>query len=207
MGKAQVMTVANLEDWFHQSISGALERRHVEAQPQTEHYMVHLATGFARSEKLSEAANEHGRGLKPLASLLADAFECASLEERQQGLRRLGDVALFVAGFFSDYLNHRPVDADYYSHMGGSAYGMLAELPPRSLRDAALAEVFTELAQKFGEFVDVLNEVAQQARVFDERDLLRLYELWVRTGSRRAADKLRELGVQPALSAHTRFTH
>ena len=99
------------------------------------------------------------------------------------------------------------MDVDYYSRMGGTAYGVLAGLPARSLRNTALIAVFKELAEKFVDFVDVLNEVAQQARVFDQQDILRLYELWVRTGSRRAADKLRELGVQPAAAAHTRFTH
>lgn len=206
MQHTRVMTVSNLEDWFRQSIHCALGERRVEAQPHTEHYMVRLVTGFARAENLYEY-RDNSYGLKPLARLLAEAFDSPSLEERQQGLRRLGDVALFMAGFFADYLNHRPAAVDYYSRMGGSAYGMLAELPARSLREATLAEVFTELAQKFGDFVDVLNEVAQQARVTDERDLLRLYELWVRTGSRRAADKLRALGIQPAAGARTDFTH
>jgi hypothetical protein len=207
MSNTQVIAVENLEDWFRQSIGGALQRRQVSAQPHTAHYMVRLVTAFARTDKLYETVGEGSRGLKPLACLLAEAFEAVSIEKRQQMLQRLGDLALFVAGFFSDYLNYRPVDVDYYSRLGGTAYGMLAELPARSQRDAILTEVFAELARKFTEFVDVLNELAQQARTFGQRDLLRLYELWLRTGSRRMADKLRELGVHPAAGARTRFIH
>ncbi len=203
----EVIPISNLEDWFRKSIAGALTHRGVEAEIHTEHYMVRLATHFARAENLYEYTEQGGAGLKPLALMLADAFEHSSGEERQHTLQRLGDVALFIAGFFADSLNHKAVDVDYYSRMGGTAYGVLAGLPARSLRDAALIAVFEELAEKFVDFVDVLNEVAQQARVFDQQDILRLYELWVRTGSRRAADKLRELGVQPAAAAHTRFTH
>lgn len=206
MSSRQVLAVENLEDWFRQSISGALERRRVAAEAHTEQYMVRLATGFARSENLYEYSRGE-YGLKPLAGMLAEALECSSAEARHQILRRLGDVALFIAGFFADSLSHRAVDVDYYSRMGEAAYGTLAELPAVSRREAALSAVFVELAHKFGEFVDVLNEVAQQARVFGEQDLLRLYELWLRTGSRRAADKLRELGVQPAAGVRSRFAH
>jgi hypothetical protein len=202
-----VVTVSNLQDWFRQSIGSALQKRHVAAEPHTEHYMVRLATDFARSENLYEPCPEGGFGLKPLARMLADAFETQSPDLQQHSLQRLGDVALFIAGFFADSLSHKSVDVDYYSRMGEAAYEMLADMPARSLRTAALSAVFQELAQKFGEYVDVFNEVAQQARTCDQRDIFRLYELWVRTGSRRAADKLRELGVQPAEGARTRFTH
>jgi hypothetical protein len=202
-----VVAVSNLEDWFRQSIGDALQKRHVVAETHTERYMVRLATDFARSENLYEYTRDGGYGLKPLARMLCEAFEASSAEVRQQTLQRLGDVALFIAGFFADSLSHKSVDVDYYNHMGEAAYSTLAELPARSLREMALNAVFVELARKFGEFVDVLNEVAQQAQVTAEADIFRLYELWVRTGSRRAADKLRALGVQPAESTRVRFTH
>ncbi|MDE2234256.1 MAG: hypothetical protein KGL13_01375 [Gammaproteobacteria bacterium] len=202
-----VVAVSSLEDWFRQSIGGALEKRHVAAEAHTEHYMVRLATDFARSENLYEYTHNGGYGLRPLARMLTDAFEASSLELRQQILQRLGDVALFIAGFFADSLSHKSVDVDYYSRMGEAAYGSLAEMPARTLRENALNAVFIELARKFSEFVDVLNEVAQQAKVSGEQDIFRLYELWVRTGSRRAADKLRELGVQPSESVRVRYMH
>ena len=202
-----VVAVSSLEDWFRQSIGGALEKRHVAAEAHTEHYMVRLATDFARSENLYEYTHNRGYGLKPLARMLTDAFEASTAELRQQTLRRLGDVALFIAGFFADSLRHKSVDMDYYSRMGEAAYGSLAEMPARTLRENALNAVFIELARKFSEFVDVLNEVAQQTKVSGEQDIFRLYELWVRTGSRRAADKLRELGVQPAESIRVRYMH
>jgi hypothetical protein len=206
MGDA-VVTVCNLEDWFRQSIGGALEKRHVVAEAHTERYMVRLATGFARSENLYEYSKDGSYGLKPLARMLTEALEASTAEIREHALQRLGDVALFIAGFFADSLSNKSVDVDYYSHMGEAAYSTLAELPTRSLRGAALNAVFVELARKFGEFVDVLNEVAQQAQVTAERDIFRLYELWVRTGSRRAADKLKELGVHPSENARVRFAH
>ena len=204
---AQVVAVESLEAWFRESLSGALVSQKVAAEQPTEHYMVRLLTGFARAENLYEHAQGSGYCLKPLAQMLATSLEAPSPEERHQALRRMGDVSLFIAGFFADSLSRKSVDVDYYSRMGESAYGTLSMLPPPSPRSAALAEVFGELAKKFTAFVDVLNEIAQQAKVFDERDVLRLYDVWLRTGSRRAAEKLRGLGLQPVLAAHTSFVH
>jgi hypothetical protein len=45
------------------------------------------------------------------------------------------------------------------------------------------------------------------AHTHTDRDILRLYEIWLKTGSRRAQALLRKLGVEPALAAHTSFRH
>ena len=37
------------------------------------------------------------------------------------------------------------------------------------------------------------------ARENSDEDVLRLYEIWIRTGSARAARRLRKLGVEPSL--------
>lgn len=202
---AAVLPVESLEAWFRQSLSGALASQKVAAAQPTEHYMVHLLTVFARAENFYDRAQ--GCEPQPLAQMLAAALDSRSPEERHQLLRRLGDVSLFIAGFFSESFARKAVDVDYYSRMGETAYGTLSMLPPLHARGAALAEVFDELARKFRGFVDALNEIAQQARVFDQRDVLRLYEIWLRTGSRRAAGKLRDLGLQPALAARSGYLH
>lgn len=203
----QVLAVESLEAWFHSSLTGALASQKVEAAVPTEHYMVRLLTAFSRSENLYEQVHGGRYGLRPLAQMLGAALESRSLDERHQLLRRLGDVSLFIAGFFAESLGHKAVDLDYYSRMGETAYGTLSTLPAPNRRTDALTDVFGELAAKFTGFVDVLNEIAQQAKVFDERDVLRLYEVWLRTGSPRAAGKLRNLGVQPATAAHSAFSH
>jgi hypothetical protein len=45
------------------------------------------------------------------------------------------------------------------------------------------------------------------AHTHSDRDILRLYEIWMKTGSRRAQTLLRKLGVEPALAARTPFRH
>src|SRR5690606_9453186 len=187
---------ANLEDYFRMSLARATEARAVAAGEATQHYLVHVLVGFSRAENLFEYADD-GYRLKPLAIMFADALDARPGPERNVQLRRLGDVALFIAGFFSDSLARRAVDVDYYSRMGEAAYSTL-QLAPASRRDELLADVYGELAEKFLQFVDAFADIAQEARAFDERDILRLYDIWVKTGSERAAEILQKLGIEPS---------
>jgi hypothetical protein len=134
--------------------------------------------------------------MPPLVHMLADAVEAETERDRDRRLQRLGDVALFMAGFFPDFFARKPVDADYYIRMGGAAYGTLAERVRPSPGTDAFGDVFAELACKFAAFVDVIGEIADLGRRYTSRDILRLYELWLATGSRRARTRLAELGVR-----------
>jgi hypothetical protein len=59
--------------------------------------------------------------------------------------------------------------------------------------------VFSELAGRFREFADVLAEVSEATRLSTPASVLRLYERWLQTGSRRAAVLLARAGLSPAL--------
>lgn len=191
-----VLAVTNLREFFHESMQTALRKQHVDIDDHTEHYVVNVLTMFARSEELYESTPE-GVRLKPLAHMLAEAAEARTPQLRDDALRRLGDVSLFMAGFFAQSFARKLVDIDYHIAMGGGAYGTLAENLRGSMRGQAFAAVFLELAQKFQRVVDVLNDVADMAYTHSDKDILRLYEVWLKTGSPRAYSILRKLGVAP----------
>ncbi|MGB5246428.1 MAG: hypothetical protein WBN34_07755 [Woeseia sp.] len=191
-----VVPVVDLRDYFRESVSAAIENQRVQVDEHATHYVVNLLTLFSRSEELYEDSGEV-YGLKPLAMMLLDATEAATPVERSASLQRLGDVALFIAGFFADGLAHRLVDLDYYIRMGGTAYGSLSDEIRGTTRGRALAHVYNELACKFPVVVDVLNEVRDGARQNSDVDILRTYEIWLKTGSERAAALLRANGVTP----------
>lgn len=201
-----VVQVHNLRDYFRESIDTVIDNQGVDVDPHAAHYVVNLLTLFARSEDLYE---DHGEayGLKPLALMMADAAAASSAVERTFSLQRIGDVALFIAGFFADGLAHKLVDLDYYIHMGGTAYGSLSDEIRGTARGRALADVYRELARKFQIVVDVLNEVRDTTRRSSDIDLLRTYEVWLRTGSKRAAGLLRKNGVVPMPNAVSRNSH
>ena len=195
-----LLTVPDIREFFREALSTALEQQHLQVKDHTEHYVVNMLAMFARSDALFEPGPDGAR-LKPLAMLLAEAVETQDDERRFRTLQRLGDVALFVSGFLANGFPRRLVDIDYHIAMGGRAYGALAQTPQRGPR-RALAAVFAELEDKFQPLVDALNDISECAVTRTQRDVLRLYELWHKTGSRRAHRLLMGLGIQP-LSAGT----
>ncbi len=193
---AGVLAVASLREYFHDALHGALAHQHVAVEDQTEQYVVNMLTLFARSEYLFEQSAD-GVRLKPLVQMLSEALEAPTALERERGLQRLGDVSLFIAGFFAHSFARKLVDIDYHIAMGGRAYGTLADGLVRGHR-RVLGRVFAELAAKFLPLTDALGEISDAARRYTQADVLRLYELWLKTGSPRARGLLRKLGIEAA---------
>lgn len=185
---------SDLRRYFQESVSQALGNQNIKAEDGTIIYLANLLTVFTRSENLFEFTR-HGLTLRPLALHYEEAVNAASPHARNIALQRLGDIALFISGIFSQSLSRKPVDIDYYINMGGSAYAYLADIRDRRLNDKALGEIFAELAQKFVDFMDVLNEVCEKTHANSHKDLLRLYEVWSRTGSKRIEKQLRQYGM------------
>jgi hypothetical protein len=204
-----IQTVASLKEFFRDALHDALSHQRVAVEDHTEHYVVNLLTLFADADALFERDPQNAEPrsrLKPLVVMLAEAMEAPSHEARFRGLQRLGDVSLFIAGFFSAGFARKLVDIDYHIAMGGRAYGTLAD-NCGSARGRTLRQVFAELATKFTPMVDALNEISESSYQHSDRDRLRLYELWVKTGSERSRTLLRKLGIEPAPAARSVLAH
>src|SRR3954467_6723578 len=170
-----IQPVARLKEFFRDALHDALTHQHVAVEDQTEHYVVNLLTLFSDADALYERDSAEPRSrLKPLAMMLGEALEAPTHEARFRGLQRLGDVSLFIAGFFSAGFARKLVDIDYHIAMGGHAYGTLAESCPPA-RARTLRQVFAELATKFVPVVDALNEISAAGYQYSDRDRLRLY--------------------------------
>lgn len=192
----RVAPVNNLTEFFRDALGDALAHQQTSLDEHTAHYVVSLLALYSRTE-VSHGDLRSGQRWVSLADLLAQANDARSALEREALLQRLGDVSLFVAGFFAHGFERRLVDVDYHIAMGGRAYGALAAAPISGPR-RALCGVFGELARKFQLVVDAIGEISDTARVWSQEDVLRLYELWLKTGSRRAQGLLQQLGVAPA---------
>lgn len=182
-------------EYFKELVEAALARQRLQAAELTSFYVVNLLTTFIHLDRALRASFEQ----EPLALQLSRALEIGGAS-RRHALRSLGDVSLFVAGFFADSLNRKLVDVDYYATLGGYAYESLSRF-----ESDTFAPVFAELAGSFLAFVDVLGEVSERCAMTTNTDLLRLYEKWLRTGSRRNGQLLVERGIVPNASIGTRF--
>ena len=177
-------------EFFREQVAKAMEHQKVETSAFVQHYVVDLLGRCVRADALP--ANEPGHDAMPLALLYLRALQAAS-HERARRLREMGDTALFLSGFFGDALVERIGDLRYYRRLGGDAYARLGRE-----RSWLGSDVFSELAARFQELADVLSEVAEASRLNSSRSVLRLYERWAQTGSRRAARLLEEHGITPA---------
>lgn len=183
-------------EYFKDLVESALTRQHLRANELTSYYLVDLLCRFMRPDRRIPFYDDTS---EPLALRLRRALESGGMEQRAR-LRNLGDFSLFTSGFFSDSLNRRSVDVDYYVSMGEYAYGSL------SRRDTdALGQVFTELARKFVAYMDVLADISERTGATGSADVLRLYERWLRTGSARDGQRLADRGLVPNTSLGTKF--
>ena len=136
-------------EYFKELVEGALAHQRIAAGELTSFYVVNLLTGF-----LQRPAEEDET---PLAFRLAEALDAAGMRQRAN-LKQIGDLSLFISGFFADSLNRKLVDVDYYVSIGGTAYTALSRYETDTF-----SPVFAELADNFVRFVDVLSEVSERA--------------------------------------------
>lgn len=181
----RLQLVLQPQAFFHELVTEAMGSQKLTVRPETEFYVVNLLNQFMLADNLS---------VEPLALLLKAALEESNPLRRSEQLRRVGDLSLYVAGYFQDSLSRKLVDVDYYIEMGGSAYVQVAaQVEERSLR-----ATYDELAAKFPRFVDVLAQISEKTQApRSQKDLLRLYDVWVKTKSERAAKQLQEAGILP----------
>lgn len=192
---SEIVEAANIESFFHESVASSVSSQNVDVCDETIVYVTRLLSRYARSEQLFEH-DEDGVQMKPLAVLYCNAASAQDDKLRRDYLKKLGDLALFVSGWFARNLERRRVGVSYYVQMGESAYDWLSECgDDGSVRGRVFARIFEDLAGHFSELRNVISEIHMSVDVRSDSDLLSLYELWLESGSARAADRLRSEGV------------
>lgn len=185
---AQHIHTESTTELFQELVSAAIDHQNLESSQRSISYLVHVLDAFVCLE-----GNEAGFETSwetPVAQLFLEAFHSHGMEQFSR-LKLSGDLALFTAGFFSDQLQTKAVDVDYYCRLGGSAYACAAD----SCRSPETADLFAELSRDFVDFVDVLTEVSEACALTNPGDEARLLELWSLTHSRHRRDLLRQRGI------------
>lgn len=191
--KKLVEEVPNLQLYFHELVSDAIQHQHLKPDEHVSFYLVNLLSHFTKSENIQR--REDGEEM-PLAILFCQA-QHESPEVKTRLLKYLGDFSLLISGFFQDSLTRKIVDVDYYISMGGAAYSQLSTPGLYRKQQALFSQIFTELSDHFVKWVDVISEVSEASHINSHQNLLRLYEKWIRTGSDRLKDLLSQKGVIP----------
>lgn len=196
MSRGDLSRAENLFDFFHAHVDAAVQDQRASVSEEGVFYLTNLLVqkGHTDGEDAAETLVE--------LRLRAQTTDRACAIE---SYRELGDRALYLSGFFRQSLHRGLMGMEYYLHMGAAAYDRLSRLldfgRPSQEGHKDLSGIYLELAEHFEVCSDVLSEVKQDVRAEqaspNDRDVLRLYEIWLATGSPSVARRLRSLGVSP----------
>lgn len=186
-----IITHQTLDGFFDELMKDALAKERLVLSESTASYLLRLMADFGQPEALFGGCKPEEPGTPALVWLYERAVT-AGPKEQFHHYRQLGDVSLFVSGFFSQHLERSLVDADYYARMGCSAYDRAA-----SLATGAFHEVFEQLAATFDRVVDVLTRIAEQTTLPVPQDVMSLYQRWSRSGGEDLSRRLARAGAFP----------
>ena len=176
--------------FFAELLAGAIQKAQLKPSPMAIAYLVEL---------LDERVLENPDGLEG-EQALAEALLAAQRNhgvDRIRRMRGLGDHALFVSGFLADSLLGSAVDASYYRQIGCSAYGDVVSGLRGCGESGAWTRLYRELAECFGDFVEILAEVGDRTRPGRPKNWLGVYDRYLRTGSARDRELLLRAGYLP----------
>lgn len=181
-----MISVARPKEVFNELVKSAIDHQHLNVSAGSQDYISGLLESYITTERLVEG---------PLAITYLKAFE-QGREAQVAALKQLADFSLFFSGFFADNLTRKILDSDYYVLIGRSSYRYLSTTQVGANRQI-LKVLYAELAIKFTAFTSILSEISERAHLTSSRDVLRVYDRWLRTKSRHAERVLRELGIEP----------
>lgn len=184
--------IVSPNEYFVHLVKEALNQRRIDTYPQVESYLVNLLKHFLETKNLFDAEYDEQGNKQP--QTLAELYLQASNSElplKIELLKKLADRSLYISGYFGDSLQRKLVDVDYYVNMGGTAYAALANY----VKEDTHAKVYSVFSKRFIDFVDVLTVISQKSMLKDNRNILKLYDRYLKTGSSLAKDTLVELGV------------
>ncbi len=192
-----IVATGSVTEFFLEVVGDAIKARKVEATDGATSYLVSLLSDYAKPDVRAE--EPLGR---PLSFLLEEALHTVEAGPRFDRLRALGDGVLYACGFFGEHFEARGVVPAYVMGIGTMAYGVASSMlrVPKADESSPALDIYGELSSKFPDFVEVLSEVhdatiAQGAA--SSKQVLKLYERWLKTGSDRLAQALSSQGLVP----------
>ncbi|MEM7647234.1 MAG: hypothetical protein AAF203_10010, partial [Pseudomonadota bacterium] len=154
-------------------------------------YIVDMLKHYLVTENLFDEKDPSGRKTrKTMAEMLLTAGQ-SNAQKRFELLKRLGDSSLYISGFFSDSFQRKIIDVDYYVDMGKMAFESLSQ----DVDEDTFARVYRELSIHFLGLVDVLSLMSQKAKMMDEENILRMMDVYAKTGSSLMEENLAVKGV------------
>ncbi|HJP17017.1 MAG TPA: hypothetical protein QF468_00005, partial [Nitrospinota bacterium] len=94
---------------------------------------------------------------------------------------------------------------DFYKIIGCTSYNQLASIMKTKAQSKVFWELYHQLGENFSVFVDILSEVSDKSFSHTNKDVLKVYQRWLKTKSLRDEKILRKEGIFPNASAASSY--
>lgn len=183
--------VESSENFFRELLSDALSQKRLKPSAETEIYLVNLLNRFVVTDHLFSRDQEGRYRDETLVALLKEALEQPEIRTKSLIFRQLGDLSLYKAGFFHEYISRKSVNLGYYMEMGGVAYQNAATLS----NETTNRQIYSELSSQFPYFVDVFSAIKTNTTPKTESNLLRMCQTWLENENPETGNALKEAGI------------
>ena len=201
---SELTVLKDLPTFFNTLVKEGLESAQVKVSPSVGEYLSKLLVFYVTSDHLFSISPSGKRQLKTLAELYLQSHSFPT--SLKSNLKRMGDMSLYISGFFRESLKRKRVSVEYYMHMGKSAYQSLSEFQQEG-------ELFKELAFCFSDLVCVLFQIRKKSigtgKVYPTgstshySDTLALLDQYMETGSDHLAKELIKEGISLPVNKKT----
>ena len=183
--------ILDSDQYFRKAVEEAFIESRVSTNPYVKTYLVDVLKHYLFVENLYDTKDSSGKKTrKTLAESLLHANQLKS-RERFDLLKKLGDSSLYISGFFSDSFQRKIIDVDYYVDVGRMAFDSLSQ----DVEEDTFSRLYQQISSQFLQLVDVLARISQKSKMMDEENILRMMDVYSKTGSAFIEETLVEKGV------------
>lgn len=174
--KPKIKVYSQPTDYFQELIIQATQDTQKSSRKESVQYLASLLNDFlkARTEALNLLVFGH---LTPTLALMKIGDMAADSQLRLY--KKIGDVSLFVSGLFLNALARSVLDLDYYKKIGEKGYHMAHTVSA----EQALKDTFLDLSLNFLSYIEILHHVSVTVGLSDNKNLLYIYDQWLKTQS------------------------
>jgi hypothetical protein len=130
-GAKKIILSSNLKGFFFEGLCELNKKSLCPVPESIIYYSSDVLDKFALSEDFFETSEGKVRE-KILGMKLLEASQC-SRDEQKKIYREVGEMSLIVCGYFSQSVNKKIVDTQYYAQLGKMAYSHLNHVTPKFL--------------------------------------------------------------------------
>ncbi|GEM_PF-4633683 len=169
-----VSSLPDLAAFLALELKESMTSQGITASPPTEVYLGGILMRFAKPEVLHRKTE--GRAThRLLVEMWSQATKTPIGKEQYARFRDVGDLSLFMAGFFYARVRRGVMGENYYVEMGRRAYATVADLIT-ARNGQKVGAMYEEMADRFPQFRDAFEETADRVQIDGDRSLMRLCE-------------------------------